>query len=259
MTVTSLCQHWTFRHLSLSSNSPRVTRYNAPVTTAARTAAYAALVAARKSCRACTGLINPAACDGGTRDSDQIGPWSLWQGNLNADLLIVGQDWGDTRYFIDNGGREAPRNPTNETLRRLLGSIGIDVAGPTATDNGGGAVFLTNAILCLKEGGMQAKVSPEWFANCGSRFLRPTIDLIAPKVVVTLGEWAYRAVTAAYGVPLIAFRKAVDAPEGFALRIASGTSRCTTAGPHPQHAPADGDAVGGLGAGWTGDGPTLVR
>jgi hypothetical protein len=103
---------------------------NAPVTTAA----YAALVSDRKDCRACSGLVNPACCDGGTLDSDQIEPWSLWQGNLNADLVIVGQDWGDTRYFSDNGGREAPRNPTNEMLRRLLGSIGIDIAGPTAAD-----------------------------------------------------------------------------------------------------------------------------
>src|SRR5262249_42688042 len=58
---------------------------------------------------------------------------------------------------------------------------------------------------------------PEWFTSCGARFLRPTIDLIAPKVVVTLGEWAYRAVTAAYGVPRIAFREAVEQPEGFRL------------------------------------------
>jgi uracil-DNA glycosylase len=69
---------------------------------------------------------------------------------------------------------------------------------------------MTNAVLCLKHGGMQAKVRPEWFENCGSRFLRPTIDLIAPKVVVSLSESAYRAITAAYGVPPIPFRKAVD-------------------------------------------------
>jgi uracil-DNA glycosylase len=180
-------------------------------------AQYATLVQARKSCRACQGLVNPADCDGGILDSDQIGPWSLWQGNLNTELVIVGQDWGDTRYFTDNDGREAPRNPTNETLRRLLGSIGIDIAGPTAADAGGGTVFLTNAILCLKEGGMQAKVRPEWFTNCGARFLRPTIDLIAPKVVVTLGQWAYRATTTAYGAPRVAFRRAVEGAEGFSL------------------------------------------
>ena len=76
-------------------------------------AAYAALVRVRRSCRACPGLINPADCDGGIHDSDQIGPWTLWQGNLRADLVIVGQDWGDTRYFIANAaGTRATTRPT---------------------------------------------------------------------------------------------------------------------------------------------------
>ena len=106
-----------------------------------RFAAYSALVRAQKSCRTCIGLINPTECDGGIHDSDHIGPWSLWQGSLNADLLIVGQDWGDTRYFLDNQGREKRGNPTNETLRRLLQSIGIEIPAPGATDAGGGPCF----------------------------------------------------------------------------------------------------------------------
>ncbi|MEO8593833.1 MAG: hypothetical protein ABI759_10975 [Candidatus Solibacter sp.] len=80
-----------------------------------RSAPYAALVAARRSCRACAGLINPAACDGGNHDSEAIGPWSLWQGNLNARLVIVGQDWGDTGYFTANKG---PRSPATRRTSR---------------------------------------------------------------------------------------------------------------------------------------------
>jgi hypothetical protein len=57
-----------------------------------RSAAYTALVASRKSCTACTGLINPASCGGGIHDSDHIGPWTQWQANLHADLMIVSQD-----------------------------------------------------------------------------------------------------------------------------------------------------------------------
>ena len=102
-----------------------------------RPAAHAALVRARRSCRACPGLINPADCDGGVHDSEHIGPWTLWQGNLRTDLLVVGQDWGDTRYFIANGGHDARRNPTNENLRGLLRSIGIEIPLPTPVDAGG--------------------------------------------------------------------------------------------------------------------------
>ncbi|MEO8593832.1 MAG: uracil-DNA glycosylase family protein [Candidatus Solibacter sp.] len=106
---------------------------------------------------------------------------------------------------------------------KLLATIGINIAAPMAGDAGGGAVFMTNAILCLKEGGMQAKVQPQWFADCGIGFLKPTIDLISPSVVVTLGERACKAMAAVYELPRMAFRAAVEMPEG--LMLASGT-RC---------------------------------
>ena len=175
------------------------------------------MVRARQACRACQGLINPAECDGGIHDSDQMGPWTLWQGNLRADLLVVGQDWGDTRYFAKNKGRESPGNPTNHTLVKLLRSIGIEIAGPAPCDAGGGTLFFTNAVLCLKDGGLQAKVKPEWFSNCAARFLRPTIDLIAPKIVVSLGERAFKAIAAIYGLPRVKFKESVERSAGFVL------------------------------------------
>lgn len=59
---------------------------------------YQALVEDRKMCNACTGLIpkmiNPSSIESGKYDTDQIGPWTQWQGDLNAELMIVGQDWG---------------------------------------------------------------------------------------------------------------------------------------------------------------------
>lgn len=195
--------------------------YNAAVLCSARAAAYAALVHTRKCCRACTALSNPAACGGGIHDSDHIGPWSRWQGSLSADLLIVGQDWGDARSFIDDRGHDSPQGRTNTTLVKLLDGVGVQIVLPAPDDDGGRTAFFTNAILCLKDGGLQAKVRPEWFANCGSRFLRPTIDLIAPKVVVTLGLWAYRGMRAVYSLPRVAFRKAVERPDGF--RLMDGT------------------------------------
>ena len=171
---------------------------------------YAKLVGRRKSCCCCAGLTNPSRCAGGEFDSSQLGPWSLWQGNLEADLLIVGQDWGDTKYFLDNGGRDTPANPTNRTLRHLLSVAGVHIGPPSVEATSSESVFFTNAILCLKEGGMQARVERSWFANCGRLFLKPTIELISPKVVVTLGERAYRAVCSTYGLRQKPFRSAVD-------------------------------------------------
>ena len=75
-------------------------------------AAYRELVARRKACRQCAGLTNPSVCCGGRFDSGQIGPWTLWQGALDARVLIVGQDWGDTRYFTKWAGRDHPQGST---------------------------------------------------------------------------------------------------------------------------------------------------
>ncbi len=173
---------------------------------------YRSLVHARKECRACTGLVNPSSCRGGKFDCDEIGAWSAWQGNLDAPVLVVGQDWGDVDWFVREGGKSTNTSVTNTTLVKLLHVAGFDVS--LARDSTGrGALFFTNAILCLKGGGAQAGVHREWFQNCGTRFLRPLIDLVRPMVVVGLGERAYAAVLNSYGLTPGPFRAAVAAEQ----------------------------------------------
>ena len=85
---------------------------------------YAALVSDRKACHRCSGLFNPSEVEHGSLDSNQIGPWSLWQGNLEAALMVVGQDWGDVAYFPKNRGRGLARSGTNRALVELLAVAG---------------------------------------------------------------------------------------------------------------------------------------
>jgi DNA polymerase len=181
---------------------------------------YAELVSRRKACRACTGLTNPSAVDDGAFDSNHVGPWSRWQGNLSADLMLVGQDWGDTRYFRRFRGLDDDNNPTNRTLMKLLQGIGIVIGPPSSADNDG-QVFFTNAVLCLKEGGLQGPVQPAWFLNCAP-FLRRQIEIIAPKVVVTLGAHALLAVRQALQLRPRGLASSVADTEG---EILVGTTR----------------------------------
>jgi hypothetical protein len=137
---------------------------------------YAQLVAARKACHLCSGLTNPADVEAGRFDSEHIGAWSLWQGNLDASIMVVGQDWGNTTYFVRREGREGPRNPTNLALVELVGIAGISIGDPGSAV-GRDIAFFTNAILCLKgsDGGLQGKVQRSWFDNC-TDFLRRQIE-----------------------------------------------------------------------------------
>ena len=171
---------------------------------------YAELVEQRKACRACyegkpdSGLINPAEYP--SFDSTQIGPWSVWQSDLNADLLIIGQDWGDKKTFekIQGKNEESPDKyifPTDENLVEFLRMIDIEVGHPLKEPKPRAPVFFTNAVLCLKTGSMTAVVKDEWRQECGKRFLRRLIEIVHPKLVITLGEVAYRSVAELYGKP----------------------------------------------------------
>ncbi|MCX5863851.1 MAG: uracil-DNA glycosylase family protein [Deltaproteobacteria bacterium] len=179
-----------------------------------RTAPYAQVVADRKACHLCCGLTNPADVNGGRFDSEHIGAWSLWQGNLDASLMVVGQDWGDTSYFVRREGREGPRNPTNLALVELVGIAGILIGEP-GSKFGRDVAFFTNAILCLKDaqGGLQGKVSASWFVNCAN-FLRRQIEIVHPKVVVGLGERAYRTILRGFAMECGPFRSEVEAVGG---------------------------------------------
>ncbi|MFH7326437.1 uracil-DNA glycosylase family protein [Desulfurivibrio sp. C05AmB] len=173
---------------------------------------YAQLVSARKACHRCKGLTNPADIKGGRFDVEHVGAWSIWQGNLDATLMVVGQDWGDTVYFIRRRGQEGPRNPTNLALVELVDIAGASIGEP-GSSLGRNVAFFTNAILCLKKGGLQGKVQKEWFAECAS-FLRRQIEIVHPLVVVGLGQRAYQTILQSFGLTAGTFRTEVEEPQG---------------------------------------------
>ena len=182
---------------------------------------YLKLVEERKACDACAGLglTNPSRCCDGQFDSEHIGPWSGWQGNLDAEVLVIGQEWGDVDTFQEQRGHEQPNNSTNALLIDLLAEIGISIAGPAQGRGFQGRIFLTNAVLCLKrpEGGLGGAVRSRWFKNCRTKFLKPLIETVRPKHVVCLGGKAYEAVLKAFELPRQELREAVATMNGIPL------------------------------------------
>lgn len=161
---------------------------------------YKNLVHQRKNCRSCQGLVNPSVHEGGKFDSTEIGPWTLWQGNLNARIMIVGQDWGDKAYFTKWKGADQPSgNPTNSNLQKLLHQFAVDIKSPRESQEQ--KIFLTNLILCLKDGGLQAPIKDEWLNNCCDKFFRNLVELIRPRVVLALGKRVSEVILNLYEIP----------------------------------------------------------
>jgi uracil-DNA glycosylase len=156
---------------------------------------FGARVAARKACRICVerspGKIR--SCAEFEFDPDVVSHWEQWLGHRNPKVLVVGQDFGNVGYFIRCRGRDEPNNQTNENLYRLLTAAGIAVQHPSQCDNSA-PVFLTNSILCVKEGAMNAPIRSSWVDACSEQHLRPLVSLLAPPVVVGMGNAGWRAV-----------------------------------------------------------------
>ena len=162
---------------------------------------YSALVAARKACRICVerspGKIR--SCAEFDFDPDVVSHWEAWLGHRRPQLLAVGQDFGNVAYFVRNRGRDDPNNKTNDNLRRLLTEAGLNVTEPREFD-GNAPVFLTNSILCVKEGQMDGAIRLSWVDACADKHLRPLVRLLKPPVVVGMGSCGWRAVRRVFGL-----------------------------------------------------------
>lgn len=153
--------------------------------------AYQALVEMRKKHRFPEGLLNPAEIEGGRFDSNHVSPWSRWQGSLDADVLIVGQDWGDLPYFLRNGGVDDDHELTCTNLREMALAAGWDIGTPHAPLPQ--RLFFTNAVLGIRAAAGKSGTPPVAWVKDSLHFLVALLDVIQPKVVVSLGTAAYRA------------------------------------------------------------------
>jgi uracil-DNA glycosylase len=161
---------------------------------------YRDLVVKRQGCDLCLPhLTNASTIEQGRLDCNEIGAYTQWQGNLNAELMIVGQDFADRQGFIDHRGCPGAAVQTNMRLTRWLRQAGIKIDLPSG-NNPSASLFFTNAVLCMKDGGMRGPIPAPCVRACGQAFLRPTVELVSPRLVVTLGREATSSMNEAFNV-----------------------------------------------------------
>lgn len=154
-----------------------------------------AFAESRQSCRICLDRDPGLIRNGSEFDFDPpiVSFWSQWLGNVKPIILIVGQDFGSVGYFVEFQGKDDPRSPTNNNLYKLLAEAGVRVGRPPFFDRVA-PVFLTNAILCLKAGPMNAPIKDRWVRACSQSHLKPLINALQPKIVVGMGSHGWQAV-----------------------------------------------------------------
>jgi uracil-DNA glycosylase len=131
---------------------------------------FSQLVFEAASCARCPGMC------------DRNAVLSTLNGPLSAGVMFVGEApgrKGADRTHIPFSGDQSGKN-----FDRFIASIGLTRE----------VIFITSAALCnpRTESGANRKPTKSEVANC-SQFLRRVIDIIDPKVVVTLGSVALEA------------------------------------------------------------------
>jgi len=148
-------------------------------------------------------LTNPSTT---SYDKEYVEPWAQWQGNLDARVVVVGQEFCDLDTFIKVQGtverfEDRFEYPANRNLREYLAFLGLDPGHPLAP-NADNPVFFTNAVMGLKNGAMSSNFSDRWLEESRNEFLGPLLDIIEPCVVITIGTKATLTIGRLYGFPV---------------------------------------------------------
>jgi len=167
-----------------------------------KAAVYQALVAKRKEFKfSHKELSNPVAT--AFDEHGQLEPWAQWQGNLDARVVVVGQEFCDVETYIRTEGKverfpNVYEYPSNKNLHDLCGLLGFDVGHPTSP-NKSAPFFFTNAVMALKAGSMSANFHDRWLEESRREFLAPLLDIIRPKVIISIGAKATLTVGRHFG------------------------------------------------------------
>lgn len=171
---------------------------------------YQELVLKRKKSRKCDAFGFKNQSDFPDFDTNEIGNFSTWANDLDADIVIVGQDYCNTEIFkrdhgkIQLGPLDDPEilkqwdTATNFYLWKLLKSIGRDIGVPKDGKTKKNGIFLTNVVVDLKDGVMNASIPQKVYNYSGEDYLRPLVKIINPRMVIALGTGASRSLLNLY-------------------------------------------------------------
>jgi restriction system protein len=146
----------------------------------------------------------------GAYECDHVSPYSKTAGNVDADIIVVLQDWASDENLSGPFSEESailghtPHLPTNRNLTRLLDKT-YDLQ---LTD-----VYGTNLFPFVKLGGVSASIPQKDLVAAARQFTLPEIRIVNPRLVICLGLVTFNALRQALGLDLCSsLASAIDRP-----------------------------------------------
>lgn len=176
---------------------------------------YIELVRDMKECRLCQDIKAPAYCEDGEYllndshgivsgqeidiDKIYVNRWNMWQGSLDAEIMVVGLDFGKVtvgsidqperhRWWED--GMPDWKSPTDKNLNQIFSEVfgeDFDLTKPC------GKLFFTNVACCYRQKKTTGVANEAWYVFCARRYLGRLIRIIEPRLIICLGLKVFEA------------------------------------------------------------------
>lgn len=138
--------------------------------------------------------------------------WTDWYHRLDASIFIVGQDWGpysDMKELNERYKKEETKEnwkrlieeEKSQTKKRLTSFL---IASSNGKINDIDSIYITNAIMCARGGEKYRDdtINLKYSTICCSKFLKKQIELVKPKVIVTLGYYPLLSLSEIFHFPI---------------------------------------------------------
>ena len=123
-------------------------------------------------------------------DRPYINRWNLWQGNLDADIMVIGQDYGQKEdgVAIEVCSWSDKTDQTNIRLKALFKeAFEIDL------DSNEIPLFFTNMANCYRKKRTSGGMHSGWLPICANKYMERLIRIIRPNIIIVLGRSAFEA------------------------------------------------------------------
>jgi uracil-DNA glycosylase len=140
-------------------------------------------------------------CDffSGYYECDHVVPWTLSACNVEADLMLISQDWSSEEFLLARGEDpqarklgHSPDLPTNQRTQAMLKEhMGLSF----------GDTYATDAFAFIKPGKMNSPISFPDLLRSVRTYTLPQISIVRPKMVICLGSAPFNAIRRGLGKP----------------------------------------------------------
>lgn len=183
---------------------------------------YIELIKEMRECHICQDIKAPSYCEDGEclmndchgiipgkeidADKVYVNRWNMWQGSLDAEIMVIGLDFGrivignidkpeEHRWWKDKNQTDEEKksewkSPTDENLYRIFKEVfGEEFILTEKCDK----LYFTNVACCYRQKRTSGAANDAWYPFCARKYLGRLIRIIEPKLIIALGLQAFES------------------------------------------------------------------